>query len=82
MDNIAAEIFYDYYMVHGGLVQIRTNIDMNIQTRIQKRSSKVQHKNIVSEHDCINSSWQELITEINNKLKKDDLELEHFNVDK
>jgi hypothetical protein len=82
MDNIAEEIYYDYYMVHGGLVQIRTNIEMNIQTRIQKRSSKVQHKNTVSEHDCINSSWQDLVTEINNKLKKDDLELEHFNVDK
>jgi hypothetical protein len=80
--EITNEVFYDYYMVHGGLTQIRTNIEMNIPTRIQKRSSKVQHKNIVGEHDCINNSWQDLVTEINNKLKKDDLELEHFNVDK
>ena len=82
MDNIPDEKFYTYYMVNGGLVQIRTNIEMNINSRIQKRTSKVQHKNIVSEHDCINDNWQDLVTEINNKLKKEDLELIHFNVDK
>jgi hypothetical protein len=82
MDNIIDEKFYTYYMVNGGLVQIRTNIEMNINSRIQKRTSKVQHKNIVSEHDCINDNWQDLVTEINNKLKKEDLELIHFNVDK
>ena len=80
--ELTDEVFYDYYMVHGGLKQVRTNIEMNIPSRIQKRSSKVQHKNIVSETDCINTSWKDLVTEINNKLKKDDLELEHFNVDK
>ena len=82
MDNLSDEKFYDYYMVNGGLTQIRTNIEMNIQTRIQKRASKVQHKNIVSERECIYDNWKDLVTEINNKLKKDDLELEHFNVDK
>ena len=55
---------------------------MNIPTRIQKRSSKVQHKNIVNETDCLNNSWKDLVTEINVKLKKDYLDLDHFNVDK
>jgi len=79
--DLTAEVFYDYYMVHGGLVQIRTNIDKNIQTRIQKRSSKVQHKNIVNEQECINGNWEDLLKEINKKLKKEKLELKLFNVD-
>ena len=72
----------DYYMVNGGVVQIRTNIEMKINTRIQKRTSKVLLKNIVSEQDCMNQSWRDLITEINVFLKKEDLELIHYNVDK
>jgi len=67
-------------MVNGGIVQLRTNIEMNINTRIQKRSSNVLHKNVVGEHECTNVSWKELV--INNMLKKDDLELLNFNVDK
>jgi hypothetical protein len=82
MDNLSNEKFYDFYMVNGGLTQIRMNIEMNINTRIQKRSSKVQHKNIVSEKECIYDNWKDLVFEINNKLKKDDLELIHFFVDK
>ena len=82
MDIPNDEKFYEYYMVNGGLIQIRMNIEMNIQTRIQKRTSKVQHKNIVSERECIYNNWPDLITEVNNKLKKDDLELVHYNVDK
>lgn len=82
MDNLTDEKYYYYYMVNGGLVQIRTNIEMNINTRIQKRTSKVQHKNIVNEHDCVYDNWEDLVKEINNKLKKEDLELIHFNVDK
>jgi hypothetical protein len=80
--DLTAEVFYDYYMVHGGLVQIRTNIAKNIQTRIQKRSSKVQHKNTVNEQECINGNWEDLLKEINKKLKKDKLELKLFDVDK
>ena len=80
--EITNEVSYEYYMVHGGLKQIRTNIEMNIPTRIQKKSAKVQHKNIASETDCFNNSWKDLITDINDVLKKDDLELEHYNVDK
>ena len=82
MDKLKVEKNYDYYMVHGGLIQIRTNIDMNIQTRIQKKTSKVQLKNVVNERDCIYDHWQDLVTEINNKFKIEDLELIHFNVDK
>ena len=73
---------YNYYMVKGGITQIRTNIDIGINTRIQKRSSNIQQKNIVGEHDCINSDWKELVLEINNVLKEEELELIHFNVDK
>jgi len=80
--DIPEEKFYSYYMINGGLVQIRTNIEMNINSRIQKRTSKIQHKNIVSERECVNDNWQDLVAEINEKLKKDDLELDHFNVDK
>ena len=72
----------DYYMVNGGVVQIRTNIEMKINTHIQKRTSKVLLKNIVSEHDCMNQNWRDLIAEINIFLKKEDLELIHYNVDK
>jgi hypothetical protein len=82
MNNIDDIQMYNYYMVSGGLKQVRLNIEMNIQTRIQKRTSKINHKNVVSETECINDSWQNLVTEINNGLKKYDLELEHFNVDK
>jgi len=82
METLNNEKFYDYYMVNGGIVQIRTNIEMNINTRIQKRSSKVLHKNVVGEHECTNVNWKELVIEINNMLKKDDLELLNFNVDK
>ena len=82
MDNLKSEKKYDYYMVHGGLIQIRTNIDMNIQTRIQKKTSLALPKNVISEHDCIYDNWRDLITEINNKFKEEDLELIHFNVDK
>jgi hypothetical protein len=82
METLNNEKLYNYYMVNGGIIQIRTNIEMNINTRIQKRSSKVLHKNTVSEHDCINENWKELVIEINNKLKKEELELLHFNVDK
>ena len=73
---------YPYYMVNGGVNQVRTNIDMNINTRIQKKSSKLLLKNVTSERDCINQDWRELVIEINNILRKDDLELIHFNVDK
>ena len=55
-------------MVNGGIVQLRTNIEMNINTRIQKRSSNVLHKNVVGEHECMNVNWKELL--INNTLKK------------
>jgi hypothetical protein len=82
MDNLQDEKVYDYYMVSGGIVQIRLNIEMNVHTRIQKRTSKIEHKNIVSEKECVNAKWQDLVAEINNKLKKDDMVLEHFNVDK
>jgi len=82
MENLNEEKFYDYYMINGGLTQVRLNIEMNISSRIQKRASKIEHKNIVSERECINNSWQVLVTEINQNLKKDDLELIHFNVDK
>ena len=82
MENPNDEQFYSYYMISGGLIQIRLNIEMNINTRIQKRTSKVLHKNIVSEKDCIDNNWKNLVAEINNKLKKDDLELIHFFVDK
>jgi hypothetical protein len=73
---------YPYYMVNGGIIQIRTNIEMNINTRIQKRSSKLLLKNTVGERDCINANWRELVIEINNKLKLEELELINFNVDK
>lgn len=82
MDIPIDEKLYNYYMVNGGLTQIRTNIDMNIHTRIQKRTSKILHENTVNEKSCINDKWQTLISEINDKLKKDDLELIHYNVDK
>lgn len=82
MDTIPEEKYYDYYMIHGGLSQVRMNIEMNINSRIQKRSSKIQHKNVVSEKDCINADWRDLVDEINAALKKDDLELINFNVDK
>jgi hypothetical protein len=82
MDTLNDVKSYDYYMINGGLVQIRTNIDMNINSRIQKRTSKVLHNNIVNEHDCINANWKDLVIEINNKLKNEDLELIHFFVDK
>jgi hypothetical protein len=73
---------YPYYMVNGGINQIRTNIEMNINTRIQKRSSKLLLKNVAGDRDCINESWRDLVVEINEVLKKEDLELIHFNVDK
>jgi len=76
------EKIHPYYMVNGGIGQIRTNIEMNINTRIQKRSSIVSVANVVGERDCINENWRELVVEINNTLKKEDLELIHFNVDK
>jgi hypothetical protein len=82
MDILIDEKSYLYYMVSGGLTQVRLNIEMNINTKIQKRTSKVQHKNIVNEKECINDKWQDLVTEINNKLKKDDLELIHYFVEK
>jgi hypothetical protein len=82
MDTIPEEKFYDYYMIHGGLAQVRINIEMNINSRIQKRSSKIQHKNTVSEKECVNANWQDLVNEINEALKKDDLELVNINVDK
>jgi hypothetical protein len=82
MNNLPDEKVYNYYIVNGGITQIRTNIEMNIHTRIQKRTAKILHKNIVSEKECINENWQDLVAEINEKLKTDDLELIHFNVDK
>jgi hypothetical protein len=82
MDNINDEKVYSYYMINGGLNQIKLNIDMNISTRIQKRTAKIQHANIVSARECINNNWQNLVTEINTNLQKEDLELVHFNVDK
>jgi hypothetical protein len=82
MSNIPDEKFYTFYMINGGLVQIRLNIEMNIQTRVQKRTSKIQHKNLVSEKECLNENWKALIEDVNNSLKQDCLELVHFNVDK
>jgi len=81
MDILTDEKFYTYYMVSGGLNQIRNNIEMNINSRIQKRTSKVHHKPIVNEQDCINDNWEDLVKEINKKLKKDHLEFSQFNVD-
>ena len=82
METLKDEKIHPYYMVNGGLVQIRTNIDMNIHTRIQKRTAKVLPKNVVGEKECINDNWHNLVNEINEILKKDDSELVHYNVDK
>lgn len=73
---------FEYFMVNGGINQIRTNIEMKINTRIQKKNSAVLLKNTITEQDCINQNWRDLISEINIILKNDDLELVHFNVDK
>lgn len=82
MENLIDEKVYGYYMVNGGIKQIRMNIELNINTRFQKRSSKILHKNIVDENNCINESWRDLVVEINNILKKEDMELVNFNIDK
>jgi hypothetical protein len=82
MDNLIDEKNYTYYMISGGLKQIRINLDMDISTRIQKRISKLKHDNMVSERECVNEKWQDLVAEINAKLQKEDKELIHFNVDK
>ena len=81
MELLPGEKSYTYYMVSGGLTQIRLNIEMNIHTRIQKRTAKVRHKNIVNEKECIYDNWKDLVAEINTRLKKDEMEMEHYNVD-
>ena len=82
MENLKVEKMHEYYMVHGGIKQIRMNIELNINTRFQKKTSSDLHKNMIGEHDCSNESWKDLVVEINQILRKEDLELIHYNIDK